>query len=65
MKITILAALVAIGVALAGASPTTAAPASGTTIGEAAATTSPVTKVPCAVRRACGPRGCVGRRVCW
>jgi hypothetical protein len=65
MRTILLAALVATGIGLLGTSLTLAAPAQGSSIAAAAATTSPVTKVPCAMRRVCGRRGCVMRRVCW
>jgi hypothetical protein len=65
MKKVMLAALVAFGVGLVGASATNAAPADGMTVSQSAQVISPITKaVVCAVRRVCGPRGCVARRVC-
>ena len=68
MKKAVLVALVVIGFGLAaGSSSSGAAPASGNNISQAAAAASPVTKVwvTCRWRRACGPRGCIRRRVCW
>jgi hypothetical protein len=65
MKKVMLAALVAFGVGLGGASATNAAPADGIAVSQAAQVISPMTKaVVCAMRRVCGPRGCVSRRVC-
>ena len=65
MKTVMLVVLVAIGVGLVGASTTNAAPAGGMAVSQSAQVISPMTKaVVCAVRRVCGPRGCVSRRVC-
>ena len=65
MKKLMLGALLALGVVLCGAPGTEAAPADGATVGQAAQVISPVTKtMVCAMRRVCGPRGCVSRRVC-
>jgi hypothetical protein len=61
----VLAALTAMAIGFLGTAQTMAAPAQGSVIGAAAASTSPVTKVPCAMRRVCGRRGCAMRRVCW
>jgi len=65
MQKIVVVALATLVIGLMGTSRITAAPTSGSVIGHAAAMTSPITKVPCAVRRACGYRGCVRRRVCW
>ncbi len=65
MKTIILATLIGFSIGLMGTTRVMAAPASGAVIGQAAATTSPITKVPCAWRRVCGVRGCVSRRACW
>jgi len=65
MRMIVIAVLTAVGIGFLGISPMLAAPATGSVIDKAAAITSPVTKVPCAVRRACGYHGCVRRRVCW
>ncbi len=65
MKKLMLVALVAFGVGLIGAPASKAAPADGANVRQAAHAISPVTKaMVCAVRRVCGPRGCVSRRVC-
>jgi hypothetical protein len=65
MKRMMLAVLVAFGVGLGGASATNAAPAGGIAVSQAAQVISPMTKAAvCAMRRVCGPRGCVSRRVC-
>jgi hypothetical protein len=65
MKRLMLGFLVAFGVALCGVPATKAAPADGATVSQATQVISPVTKtMVCAVRRVCGPRGCVARRVC-
>jgi hypothetical protein len=65
MKEVVLAVIIACGVGLSGASAIQAAPADGATVSQAAQVISPVTKtMVCAMRRVCGPRGCVSRRVC-
>jgi hypothetical protein len=65
MKKVVLAALVAFGVGLGGTLAINAAPADGITVSQATQSISPMTKVMvCAMRRVCGPRGCVSRRVC-
>jgi hypothetical protein len=51
MRILVLAVITAIGIGFWGMSQLLAAPVNGTAINKAAATTSPVTKVPCASRR--------------
>jgi hypothetical protein len=58
-------AIVAVALGLLAVHNVTAAPANGPVINQTAMATSPVTKVPCAVRRVCGYRGCVARRACW
>jgi hypothetical protein len=63
IKAIALAILVAVGIGLIGAPGASAAPASGSVIGEAARAASPVTKVPCAMRRVCS-RGAYGRMYC-
>jgi hypothetical protein len=65
MRILVLAAIATIGIGFWGMSHLLAAPINGTAIDQAAASTSPVTKVPCASRRVCGRYGCARRRVCW
>jgi hypothetical protein len=65
MRMIILAAMAAAGISLVANVPMLAAPINGGAIDKAAATTSPVTKVPCAWRRVCGRYGCARRRVCW
>lgn len=65
MRMIVLAVLTTVGIGLLATPQILAAPTSGSVIDKAAATTSPVTKVPCAWRRTCGYRGCVRRRVCW
>jgi len=65
MRNVAFAVLTGIGIGFWGSSQMLAAPVSGSVIDKAAATTSPITKVPCAWRRTCGYRGCVRRRVCW
>ncbi len=65
MRTTILGVVFTLGLAWLGATAVTAAPASGTAIRRAADAASIVTQVPCAMRRVCGRRGCVTRRVCW
>lgn len=64
MRMIVLTALAAMAIGMVGTSPMIAAPASGNAIANAAASTSPVTKVPCAMRRVCGRRGCAMQRVC-
>jgi hypothetical protein len=64
MKVTIVAALLLVGMGLAS-SPTMAAPADGSVISQSAAAASPVTKAWCGWRRACGPYRCWRRWVCW
>jgi len=59
------AILVTAGIGLMSAPAASAAPASGTVIGEAARATSPMTKVPCAMRRVCNRYGCRSVRRCW
>jgi hypothetical protein len=61
----VLAVLVTVGMGLIGAPAASAAPAQGTAISEAARATSPVTKVPCAMRRVCNRYGCRSVRRCW
>ena len=65
MRAILLEAIVILAIVSTVPSQTAAAPVSGSVIGHAATMTSPVTKVPCAFRRVCGPRGCVSRRACW
>ncbi|MEZ5891419.1 MAG: hypothetical protein R3D52_14950 [Xanthobacteraceae bacterium] len=65
MRTTILGVVLTLGLAWLGATAATAAPASGTAIKHAADKASIVTQVPCGMRRVCGRRGCVTRRVCW
>jgi len=64
MKVLVLT-LTMIAAGLMAPSQTTAAPVSGSVIGQAAAAVSPVTKVAtCAPRPVCGPRRCVIRLAC-
>ena len=63
MKVLVLT-LIMIAAGLMATSQITAAPVSGSVIGQAAAAVSPVTNVACAKRRVCGPRGCVSRLAC-
>jgi hypothetical protein len=51
----VLAALTAMAIGFLGTAQAMAAPAQGSVIGAAAASTSPVTKVPCAMRRVLRP----------
>jgi hypothetical protein len=64
-QILLVMALVAVMLALTAGRNVTAAPVSGNVIGHAAATTSPITKVPCGMRRVCSRGVCASRRVCW
>ena len=68
MRIIVLATLAAALIGLAGTSPGTAAPANGTAIDKAAASTSPITEVPCRWRKRCSfrhrARVCVTKRWC-
>jgi len=64
MRTIVLAAFVAMAIGLIGISESIGAPANGNVIGAAAQTTSPVTKVPCAMRRVCSRGVCTTRRVC-
>jgi hypothetical protein len=57
--------LVSIGIGLVGAPGASAAPASGSVIGQASKATSPVYQVPCRMRRVCNRYGCRSTRVCW
>jgi hypothetical protein len=65
MRSIVIAAAVALGLGLATASSVNAATAQGAAIGDAARATSPVTKVPCAMRRVCNRYGCRSVRRCW
>jgi len=65
MRTFVLAALTAATIGLIGTAQTTAAPAQGSALGAAEATTSPVTKVVvCGTRRVCTRGVCAMRRVC-
>jgi hypothetical protein len=63
MKVLVLT-LITIAAGLMATSQITAAPVSGSVIGQAATAVSPVTKVACAPRRVCGTRRCVSRLAC-
>ncbi len=65
MRTIVFSAAFTLALALLGTTGVNAAPANGTAIGSAAKTDSIVHQVPCAMRRVCGRRGCVTRRVCW
>jgi hypothetical protein len=65
MRTIVLNAAFTLALALLGTAGTHAAPVNGAALGSAAKTGSFVHKVPCAMRRVCGRRGCVRRRVCW
>jgi hypothetical protein len=64
-RMFVLLMFAALAITVIGLPDLAAAPANGRAIGEAAAATSPITKVPCAMRRVCGRYGCASRRVCW
>jgi hypothetical protein len=64
-QILLVTALVAVMLALTAGRNATAVPANGKVIDQAAATTSPITKVPCGMRRVCSRGVCASRRVCW
>jgi len=65
MRTIVLAALTVAAIGLIGPAQTMAAPAQGSALGTAAATTSPVTTVVvCATRRVCTRGVCAMRRVC-
>jgi hypothetical protein len=65
MTAIVLAVLVTVGIGLIGAPGTSAAPATGAVIGEAVRAASPMTKVPCGMRRVCNRYGCRSVRRCW
>ena len=64
-RIYVLAAVIVMAaLGLACATHAMATPVSSQAVGQAAATASPITKVPCAMRRVCDAHGCASRRVC-
>lgn len=65
MRTIVFSAAFTLALALLGTTATNAAPANGAALGNAVKTDSVVHQVPCAMRRVCGRRGCVTRRVCW
>jgi hypothetical protein len=65
MKLFVLALLATIAAGLLEISQSAAGPANGTVLGQAAATNSVLTQVPCAMRRVCNWRRCWMRRMCW
>jgi hypothetical protein len=65
MRMTIVAVLMSIGIALVGTSQMIASPITGRVINKAAATMSPVTKVPCRIAPSLWSLRLRPRRVCW
>jgi len=54
-----------LAISCGGIGTSAAAPRFDRALVASAASQSLVTKAACAVRRVCGVRGCVRRRVCW
>lgn len=65
MRTVTLAIAIACGIGLIGVSGAWAAAANASMIAEAARAVSPITKVPCAMRRVCNRYGCRSVRRCW
>jgi len=59
------AIVIALGIGLIGAQGARAGAANGGVIGQAATAASPITKVPCRMRRVCDRHGCRSVRRCW
>jgi hypothetical protein len=65
MRNLALVTAVILAISCGGIKSSMAAPGFDGALVASAANQSLMTKVGCAVRRVCGVRGCVRRRVCW